>query len=387
MTHCHIYTVFSIKDHQVSFFFTQLKKVMKWMVFVSYHSKLEISFCMDEFALPVSKSQTSNNAMTTSLDDLSISMEVHQPSPAKTSEQSTPDEVEPLGEEEVVVGEADDICIPTVPSGFDVCQVEKGGNGVQEEPRKGIEECEIVVNFPDSERHENKGNGDVKRIEPKVNKEVVIIQEKVPFHIISQESNEKLDVCENKTESFMRNPAAENESQNSHLKGVRPSSAAKHPVGLEVSDQSDPLYNYQKNKDDTIFFSSHTLQEKSFKHCQKFKKLLKEVILSVSPFISYELPYLETESGSMCINRKFFSEEIYWSQHFEPQTWQETKKMKDADYQPPLKKPVLRWSTVEVVEAHPLVVSQLSLPFTDKKMQVGVFSFSFLFDCVRKEDY
>ncbi|XP_065940327.1 1-phosphatidylinositol 3-phosphate 5-kinase isoform X5 [Magallana gigas] len=347
----------------------RLKKVMKWMVFVSYHSKLEISFCMDEFALPVSKSQTSNNVMTTSLDDLSVSMEVHQPSPAKQSEQSTPDEMEPLGEEEVVVGEADDIGIPTVASGIDMCRVEKGGSGVQEELRKGIEECEVVVNIPDSERRENKGNGDVKRIEPKVDKEVVIIQEKVPIHIISQESNEKLEVCGNKTESFMRNLAAENASQNSHLKVVRPSSATKHPVGLEVSDQSDPLYNYQKNKDDTIFFSSHTLQEKSFKHCQKFKKLLKEVILSVSPFISYELPYLETESGSMCTNRKFFSEEIYWSQHFEPQTWQETKKMKDADYQPPVKKPVLMWSTVEVVEAHPLVVSQLSMPFTDKKMQ------------------
>lgn len=355
------------------------------MVFVSYHSKLEISFCMDEFALPVSKSQTSNNVMTTSLDDLSVSMEVHQPSPAKHSEQSTPDEMEPLGEEEVVVGEADDIGIPTVASGIDMCRVEKGGSGFQEELRKGIEECEVVVNIPDSERRGNKGNGDVKRIEPKVDKEVVIIQEKVPIHIISQESNEKLEVCGNKTESFMRNLAAENASQNSHLKVVRPSSATKHPVGLEVSDQSDPLYNYQKNKDDTIFFSSHTLQEKSFKHCQKFKKLLKEVILSVSPFISYELPYLETESGSMCTNRKFFSEEIYWSQHFEPQTWQETKKMKDADYQPPVKKPVLMWSTVEVVEAHPLVVSQLSMPFTDKKMQVGVFSYSFRFYCLRKK--
>lgn len=35
--------------------FIQLKKVMKWMVFVFYYFKLEIFFCMDEFVLFVSK--------------------------------------------------------------------------------------------------------------------------------------------------------------------------------------------------------------------------------------------------------------------------------------------------------------------------------------------
>lgn len=80
-----------------------------------------------------------------------------------------------FGEEEVVVGEVDDIGILTVVSGIDMCRVEKGGSGVQEELRRGIEECEVVVNILDLERRENKGNGDVKRIELKVDKEVVII--------------------------------------------------------------------------------------------------------------------------------------------------------------------------------------------------------------------
>lgn len=80
-----------------------------------------------------------------------------------------------FGEEEVVVGEVDDIGILTVVSGIDMCRVEKGGSGVQEELRKEIEECEVVVNILDLERRENKGNGGVKRIELKVDKEVVII--------------------------------------------------------------------------------------------------------------------------------------------------------------------------------------------------------------------
>ncbi|XP_078330913.1 1-phosphatidylinositol 3-phosphate 5-kinase-like isoform X6 [Crassostrea virginica] len=335
----------------------RLKKVMKWMVFVSYHSKLEISFCMDEFALPVNKYQTS--AMTSSLDSLSVSMEVHQP---KSSDQTTPDEVAPLCDEEV-----SDEGLPEVPSGINLCRAEKGSkNNPLEQLNNEIEECEVIVNIQDSDRPENKSAEDIKDMETEVSKEVVIIQEKLPVTIVNQSSS---DVNKIQADSFIKNGGLQNENLKLQGKGVRPSSATKHPVGLEISDQSDPLYNYQKNQDETIFYSSHTLQEKMFKHCEKFQKLLKEVILSASPFIYYELPYLETEGGSLCSNRRYFSEEIYWSQHFEPQTLIESRKSKNLDYQPPVKKPVMMWSKVEVVDPHPLVVSQLSLPFNDKKME------------------
>ncbi|XP_055998370.1 1-phosphatidylinositol 3-phosphate 5-kinase-like isoform X3 [Ostrea edulis] len=341
----------------------RLKKIMKWMVFVSYHSKLEISFCMDEFALPVNNSKA--NSLTSGMDDLSVSMEVYQPTASKTQEQTTPDEVASINDEN-----ADDEGLPITAIGIDKYSV---GNGSQNMESFSSEmEVEIVVNIQDSESQDKTGKAvdekEMKEMETEVSKEVVIIQEETPIIVSQQDRRDEIGlVVDNRTENCV-NRLTENGSQKMCGKGSRQSSA-KHPAGLEVSDQSDPLYNYQKNKDETIFFSSHTLQEKTLKHCQKYKKLLKEVILSCSPFISYELPYLETEEGSLCFNRKFFPEEIYLSCHLEPQTHQEMKKSKNVDYQPPVKKPVLMWSQVEVVEAHPLIVSQLSLPLTDKKMQ------------------
>lgn len=62
--------------------------------------------------------------------------------------------------------------------------------------------------------------------------------------------------------------------------------------------------------------------------------------------------------------------------------------MKDVDYQFFVKKLVLMWFIVEVVEVYFLVVSQFLLFFIDKKMQVGVFKYFFFFIVsVRKEDY
>lgn len=62
--------------------------------------------------------------------------------------------------------------------------------------------------------------------------------------------------------------------------------------------------------------------------------------------------------------------------------------MKDVDYQFFVKKLVLMWFIVEVVEVYFLVVSQFLMFFIDKKMQVGVFEYFFFFIfSVRKEDY
>lgn len=47
--------------------------------------------------------------------------------------------------------------------------------------------------------------------------------------------------------------------------------------------------------------------------CRRLKECLTNVILSASPFISYPLPYLETEEGKSCDLRRFFPMEAYWS--------------------------------------------------------------------------
>lgn len=59
--------------------------------------------------------------------------------------------------------------------------------------------------------------------------------------------------------------------------------------------------------------------------------------------------------------------------------------MKDVDYQFFVKKLVLMWFIVEVVEVYFLVVSQFLMFFIDKKMQVGVFLYFFRFYFLRKK--
>ena len=83
-----------------------------------------------------------------------------------------------------------------------------------------------------------------------------------------------------------------------------------------LTDQSDPLQSYQKSQDDSIFQSSLPVEEQMQKNRFKLKKALEYIILSISPYIHYDLPYLETDQGSRCELRKYFPEEIYWSHHF-----------------------------------------------------------------------
>lgn len=84
-----------------------------------------------------------------------------------------------------------------------------------------------------------------------------------------------------------------------------------------IEDFSDPLHLYLTIEDD-VFGPSNSQQfsvaELPFSN--KFKKALDDTILSVSPFLTFSIPYLETEIGRRCKLRLFFPEEIYYSEQF-----------------------------------------------------------------------
>ena len=189
----------------------------------------------------------------------------------------------------------------------------------------------------------------------------------------SSEDHENL--IENSLESHVEKMTDKIPSEDATLSGkdfkqggkARGSSLLKQGC-VTVYDKSDPLQNYQKSKDETIFYTSQTLQEKTLKQCHKFKSVLSEVLLSASPYIQYTLPYLVSKDGANCANRRFFPEEIYWSAQFEIQSFQ-SKRQKLAETPAP-NKPAFTWSDIEVVEAHPLVKCQLTSPASDKKIQV-----------------
>ena len=122
-----------------------------------------------------------------------------------------------------------------------------------------------------------------------------------------------LDVTKTVLKSCMSEAVIKSDKVN-HSKADKSPSLRRKVESTCLTDQSDPLQSYQKSHDDSIFQSSLEMAEQ--KNRFKLKKALENVILSVSPYIHYDLPYLETEQGSKCELRRYFPEEIYWSHHF-----------------------------------------------------------------------
>ncbi|KYM87614.1 1-phosphatidylinositol-3-phosphate 5-kinase [Atta colombica] len=98
------------------------------------------------------------------------------------------------------------------------------------------------------------------------------------------------------------------------------SSEEKRIYGESISDRSDPLHQYLNEDDEDVFNhtspSSQRLSVADFPLFNKFKKALQDTVLSISPYLKFSIPYLETELGRNCVLRSFFPREIYYSEQF-----------------------------------------------------------------------
>ena len=141
------------------------------------------------------------------------------------------------------------------------------------------------------------------------------------------------------------------------------------PSKTEVEDFSDPLQSYLRSEDDTIFASNVSFREEKQVN-QGFKKALKDVILSVSPYMKYSVPYLETEEGSKCKLRKYLPSELYWSESFNEKTEQKSKGKapEKAQAQPDQN------CHVKITSPHAFVMEKLTASLDDTKTQVATQS-------------
>lgn len=83
-----------------------------------------------------------------------------------------------------------------------------------------------------------------------------------------------------------------------------------------VDDFTDPLHSYNTDGETNVVTASKelfTVAELPFSN--SFRKALDDVILCLSPYIVFSVPYLETEMGKKCKLRHFFPKEIYFSEH------------------------------------------------------------------------
>lgn len=91
-----------------------------------------------------------------------------------------------------------------------------------------------------------------------------------------------------------------------------------------VENFSDPLRDLESDVYKTSGKEKLSVAELPFSN--EFRKALNGTILSVSPYITFAMPYLETELGKKCKLRSFFPEEIFYSKQFV-----RDKKMKYAE--------------------------------------------------------
>lgn len=85
-----------------------------------------------------------------------------------------------------------------------------------------------------------------------------------------------------------------------------------------VETFSDPL----RDLENAIYTSSgkETLSVAELPFSNEFRKALNGTILSVSPYIAFSMPYLETDVGKKCKLRSFFPDEIFYSKQFSQNT-------------------------------------------------------------------
>lgn len=81
-----------------------------------------------------------------------------------------------------------------------------------------------------------------------------------------------------------------------------------------VETFSDPLRDLESDVYKTSGKEKLSVAELPFSN--EFRKALNGTILSVSPYITFAMPYLETELGKKCKLRSFFPDEIFYSKQF-----------------------------------------------------------------------
>lgn len=99
-----------------------------------------------------------------------------------------------------------------------------------------------------------------------------------------------------------------------------------------VKDFSDPLRNVEAMT--ASVFDEEQLPvvtlEVETPFDNKFKAALTTSILSISPFMAFPLPYLETEMGRKCAIRRRFPKDMYFSKHWEAKGQQHVERIKSV---------------------------------------------------------
>ncbi|XP_054976415.1 1-phosphatidylinositol 3-phosphate 5-kinase isoform X3 [Sorex araneus] len=248
----------------------RVKEILIFMVCAAYHSQLEISFLMDEFAMPPTLAQNpSFHSLIEGREDDGAAPE-------------PPFSGSPLPREPDFPAE----CLPSEDSGPlepRVVSLEKGDQEARGVPQEGAsakpQECPAAAAGP--------APAVPCAFFPPVPEPLLLLRPAPPVVDDPQE-----DVAASE-------PAATSQ----------PADELQDPKG-QMRAFRDPL------QDDTGLYVTEEVtssEDKLKTYSAAFKQELKDVILCISPVITFREPFLLTERGMRCATRDYFAEQVYWS--------------------------------------------------------------------------
>lgn len=257
---------------------SRVKEIIMFMVCVAYHSQLEISFLMDEFAMPP------NLAPSTSFPCLleGFTAEEQDADGEATEMELTQQESDRKPTTDSSEGgqlEAD------VPLSASSCKDGRTDNGTDK--LNTSSSCPPVC--------EQAENTDTRTSSPVSSPPAPSLAVSPPFLL---EDDQEMG-----SDTLIRASEGETAEEGSETHG-------------DGSETSTPRLFRDPLQDDTGLFV--TEQVDSSDDCLKsvsatFKQELKDIILCISPFITFKEPFLLTPAGMHCPSRDYFPEQVYLS--------------------------------------------------------------------------
>ncbi|XP_029980535.1 1-phosphatidylinositol 3-phosphate 5-kinase isoform X2 [Sphaeramia orbicularis] len=263
---------------------SRVKEIIMLMVCVAYHSQLEISFLMDEFAMPP------NLAQSTSFPCLLEGSTAEEDEGDLEDKQKETKPQESLGKasepEESAVG----------------AQSEEDGLSSDSSSKNGQTEnlTNKVSNPPGKEESETT---ETKSSSPFSNLPAPALSVSPPFLM-----EEDQEMC---SDTLIRASEGETGEEESLRKGGS--------TGMEDEDNSEtstPRLFRDPLQDDTGLFVAEQVassDDRLKSISATFKQELKDIILCISPFITFKEPFLLTPPGMHCPSRDYFPEQVYLS--------------------------------------------------------------------------
>ncbi|XP_033114727.1 1-phosphatidylinositol 3-phosphate 5-kinase-like [Anneissia japonica] len=374
---------------------TKVKKVFQFMLFAAYHSRLEMSFLMDEFAMPPEILQCHDITPTSPKHRSLCFSDSIMEGLMKVSEGEQTDgkdeifdkpELEKDGATNVKTldPEVDNSTQPVsnfqnaIMKIFGAGSKEKqihisNDSGINRETEPGSKMSEDDTSFTSNpsapDDAEATDNADA---ESKVNE--------VGSARARSSSNLGVQSYSSQVELATSHSPIDNIGQLHHFdrEGVDGSSVLNPPDSRNYNSQismEDYIAEFHQTVDsdddgegEQVFGRGRTTSvmekldfEENSENESVFSQALKETILNSSPFMKMPLPYLETASGKASKLREHFPENLYWSPKLFPQ---------DAtDGLPPFLCEVLyksvdrsskRWTSISVQDPHPFLTQQLT---------------------------